>query len=706
MKSNKTQLLFLIFFGLLVNNVLVANNAVQGHPRLLLTKEGVANIKAEMAAAPLFLSSYNEVKMTMDFVLNQPIDVPIPKDPGGGYTHERHKKNYLEMMNAGLLYQISGEQKYAIFVRNMLNGYADMYPHLGLHPVTKSKYRGKLFWQGLNESVWLVHVAQAYDCIYNYLTKEERFYLEKNLFYPMADFLSRENITTFNRIHNHGTWAVVAVGMIGYVMEDKDLIDKSLYGYYKNGDGGYLSQINQLFSPDGYFTEGPYYQRYALHPFMTFARVIDNNQPELDIFEYKNSVLLKAVETQFQLADSNGYFFRLNDALEKSWHSGELIYALDIVYAENPKDYRSFLDIAKQQGRVILTEDGLKVAKAIHNKEDIPFKSKSVLLRDGAEGDKGAVAVLRAGNKDEPTAVFKYTSHGLSHGHFDKLSISFFDKGNEILQDYGAVRFVNIEQKNGGDYLPENNTFAKQTISHNTVVVDKQSHYSGDIRISEKYSPKHIFFTQKKNMVAAAAEDSTAYPGVKMNRKVAIVRDTNFHYPILVDILTVTSQSEHTFDLPFYFKGQIIGTNFDYVRSLDSQQMFGKENGYQHLWIEAKGKCNKPVSSLTFLNDGRFYSITTNVMPDTDLFLLRIGASDPNFNLRNDQSFLLRDNNFFERTYVTVIEPHGEFNPIHEYTNSSYPQIKNIKILENNRNSSKLMLILTSGESVYLEISK
>ncbi len=41
----------------------------------------------------------------------------------------------------------------------------------------------------------------------------------------------------------------------------------------------------------------------------------------------------------------------------------------------------------------------------------------------------------------------------LSHGHYDALNVLLFDKGNEILQDYGAARFLNVEQKDGGSYL-------------------------------------------------------------------------------------------------------------------------------------------------------------------------------------------------------------------------------------------------------------
>lgn len=70
--------------------------------------------------------------------------------------------------------------------------------------------------------------------------------------------------------------------------------------------------------------KGPYYQRYALHPFSVFAQVIQNNQPDLNIFGFKNGVLLKAVNVQLQLAERNGQFFHLNDALDKTWHSEEI----------------------------------------------------------------------------------------------------------------------------------------------------------------------------------------------------------------------------------------------------------------------------------------------------------------------------------------------------------------------------------------------
>ena len=63
-----------------------------------------------------FQDAYLQVKQEVDLHLAMPNVVPVPKDGGGGYTHERHKKNYQLMYNAGVVYQISDNEKYADYV--------------------------------------------------------------------------------------------------------------------------------------------------------------------------------------------------------------------------------------------------------------------------------------------------------------------------------------------------------------------------------------------------------------------------------------------------------------------------------------------------------------------------------------------------------------------------------------------------------------
>jgi len=229
------------------------NNGIKNegiHPNLILTSQGVKNIRAQLGTIPIFDNTLKAVQKEIDAEIALGIETPIPLDYSGGYSHVRHKRNMFVLQKAGVLYQILDDEKYAKYVKDMLMQYEEMYKTLPLHPKTRSYARGKLFWQCLNDSNWLVYVSQAYDCIYNYLSKEERNKLETNLFKPFADHISIDNPQFYQRVHNHSTWGNAAVGMIGLVMNDQELIDRALYGINgvdinktaKDDDGGFLNK--------------------------------------------------------------------------------------------------------------------------------------------------------------------------------------------------------------------------------------------------------------------------------------------------------------------------------------------------------------------------------------------------------------------------------------------------------------------------------
>lgn len=227
------------------------------HPSLLFTQEEVNEMRAGKGTVPAFDKSLSEVLAAADAAVNSPVSVPVPVDGGGGVVHEQHKSNYYAMFHCGVAYQLTGDKKYAAYVGDMLEAYAKLYPTLGFHPLQLSPVPGRLFWQTLNESVWLVHTAVAYDCIYNTLSSKQRATIEKNLFVPMADFImdgmgdNHANNKTFNKMHNHATWATAAVGMIGFAMNREDYVKKALYGSDGTGKrGGFIRQMDYLFSPD------------------------------------------------------------------------------------------------------------------------------------------------------------------------------------------------------------------------------------------------------------------------------------------------------------------------------------------------------------------------------------------------------------------------------------------------------------------------
>ena len=685
------------------------------HPNLILTKTGVERIRAELGEVPLFDATVRTVQAEVDAEIAAGIDTPIPQDYSGGYTHERHKRNFFVIQKAGVLYQILHDDKYAKYVRDMLFQYEAMYKDLPLHPKERSYARGKLFWQCLNDANWLVYVSQAYDAIYETLTAEERETLETNLFRPFADHISVDSPQFFNRVHNHSTWGAAAVGMIGLVMEDEELIQRALYGIQDDGlaagtkddDGGFIKVEGQLagflanleapFSPDGYYTEGPYYQRYAMYPFLIFAQGLHNSRPDLEIFEHKDGVLLKAVDALLQLSDANGEFFPLNDAQKgMSYHARELVTAVDIAYHVGGQDPR-LLSIAEQQGQVLLDDAGFAVAQAVRDGNTKPYEKRSINLSDGADGSDGGVAILRYGS-EALTLVFKYSAQGLSHGHYDKLSMSLYEQGDEVLQDYGLVRFVNIEQKGGGNYLPENTTWAKQTIAHNTLTLNETSHFQGKYETgSQHHSELYFFDGGNSDAQVVSAVETNAYPGTEMRRTLALIKNEALEKPFVLDLFQVYSSDENQYDLPFYYTGQVMKVNFAYDTP-SALQTLGDSNGYQHLYLEGRGSPASDSARVSWMDNGRFYSLTSVVHATDELLFTRLGANDPDFNLRRDPAFMIRRNGGAGTVFATVIEPHGSYSPVSELAVNTNSSIAALKVAYDDENYTAISIEDVGGQ--------
>jgi len=81
--------------------------AVAQHPSLLLTQKNLAEVVTGVAEYPLLKKSFASLKALADEAVKHPINVPVPKDGGGGFTHEQHKRNYQYVLACGIAYQIT-----------------------------------------------------------------------------------------------------------------------------------------------------------------------------------------------------------------------------------------------------------------------------------------------------------------------------------------------------------------------------------------------------------------------------------------------------------------------------------------------------------------------------------------------------------------------------------------------------------------------
>ncbi|NOR26891.1 MAG: heparinase, partial [Lutibacter sp.] len=275
----------------------------------------------------------------------------------------------------------------------------------------------------------------------------------------------------------------------------------------------------------------------------------------------------------------------------------------------------------------------------------------------------------------------------------------------EVVQDYGLVRYVNIEQKGGGNYLKENTTWAKQTISHNTVVQNETSHFNGKYEIGSKHhSEKYLFSVEDDNLQVASAKEKNTYPGTNLHRTMVTIKDEDYPNPYVLDIMRVTSENENQYDLPFYYLGQIMQTSFDFTK-LEIPQILGNSNGYQHLFKEAQAVSNGENLKLNWLLNNKFYSYTSVTSSNDEIILARIGANDPEYNLRSEPTLILRKKNVKDVVFASIIESHGTYSPVSEFAVNAYSNIKNISVVYDSKDYTSVKIKTKKGKQHVFIIS-
>jgi hypothetical protein len=189
-----------------------------------------------------------------------------------------------------------------------------------------------------------------------------------------------------------------------------------------------------------------------------------------------------------------------------------------------------------------------------------------------------------------------------------------------------------------------------------------------------------------------------------MIRTTAMIQIPDFEFPIIADIYKLNSDTAHTYDFPYYYKGQFVSADFKYQKNITELKTLGSKNGYQHLWLEASAKTTKANARFTWVNANRFYSITALTNANTELLLTRLGASDPNFNLRNETAFMLRQPNASNHTFATIIEPHGLYDLSKEITNGYQSNVDKLDLVQDNNDFTAIKLSARNGKTYLIVV--
>lgn len=402
-------------------------------------------------------------------------------------------------LDLGLAYSVEGDSRYARKAAEILTKYADAYP--GPHT---THVEGGIMYQSLCEAVWAIPLAYAYDLIHESgaLSDRDKVKVEEKLFHPCAQGLVKVGIGG-----NWGSWHLSAVGVIGYAIQDHELIEYALKSF--------KSQITSQLGDDGLWPESVHtYHFYPLGAFLYLAEAAYHNGTDLYHWEARLGKSLKAMFTS-----PLGYMYpdtRL-PAINDGW-------------------FKAFLPLDQYELAYARTRDpGIGWAlNHAHASQKAERNGLWTMLRGGSlDGDLRrpelrsinypvlGIATLRS--DDRTMLTFDYGPH-MGHGQADKMGITLWAHGKLLVADYGTPGY-------GSASL----SWYTGTPGHNTVVVDGKNQARTKERRLTCFEGDEVF-------EVAEAETEEAYEGVLHRRTIVRVDE----YYVMIDRLV--SDSEHTYD--------------------------------------------------------------------------------------------------------------------------------------------------------------
>ncbi|MFA0751090.1 MAG: hypothetical protein SLRJCFUN_001493 [Candidatus Fervidibacter sp.] len=538
------------------------------HPRLLLNRDGIAQLKERIRRYDWAKAQWDTLQKRADAVLTEPVNLP-PR--GGNWWHyyacpkhgaslrtgkqvgewqwehfcpvdnerllsdptkpERdydgivisgiHQRYANAVRDLGIVYQVTGDRRYAEKAKEILLAYAERYLRYPLHDIRGRAQigGGRVGPQTLDEAVWLIPMAQGADLIWEILTESERQTLAQKLFSPAA----REVILPHKMgVHNIQCWKNSAVGLVGFLLGDEELIKEAI----DNPERGYWTQMRKGVSPDGVWWEGAWgYHFYTLSALWHLTEAARNCGIDLYGEELK-----RMFDAPFKFMMPNWRLPAFNDSTEVEllrelgfgrFGITQPIYELAYARYREPI-YAALLSRGERRSDFALWFGVGELTKPQ------PLRWRS------ANYPASGYAILARGEGEQATWLcLKYGPHGGGHGHPDKLNFVLYARGQVLALDPGITRYG----------VPLHSGWYKTTLAHNTLVVDEANQKPAE--------GKCLVFGQEDGVDFVVAEAGDIYDGVRFVRAIALL-DEN----AVVVIDQVRCEREHLLDVALHLRGQ------------------------------------------------------------------------------------------------------------------------------------------------------
>ena len=361
----------------------------------------------------------------------------------GAWWREMNGRNASACQQLGLLWQLTGEEVYRDKVRTLLMGYADVYPGYEIHGGIPHNGPGKMNAQTLCEANCILDMALGYDFIQHSLTDGEREHISRNLLRCAATFLQAHRSP---QIHNHEVKISAALGVLGFVLEDEDLLEFAVNAPY-----GLRWQLEHGLLAEGLWFEGSvHYHYYALQGFFAFEKLARNTRWSLldgpwypQMLSFPLSLLLP-----------DGTFPRLNDCIagqEKLHHRDLYEFAWFIWRDPQYAAVLHFTEAQPDERETLLWRDS-----------PLPETTPDLIPQQSLFAP-GAGLTLWRRPQQQQAVLIKHSPWGGEHDHYDRLSLMLWQRDGWLLPDLGTTGYG---AKMHYDYY-------KNSATHNTLTVNQ-----------------------------------------------------------------------------------------------------------------------------------------------------------------------------------------------------------------------------------------
>ncbi len=434
----------------------------------------------------------------------------------------------------GLAYRLTGQIEYAEEAAEILLAFADTYLLWPIHdehdvPMIDG---ARAHAQTLDEAVWLIPVAWAYDLIADspVLSDEDGARIQRFLLRPAAQVLQH-----YKQKGNWQVWHNAGIAAVGYTLGDRTLIDIA------TGSRAGMSHLLRFgVNNDGLWWEGTWsYHFYALQPFTWFAEM--SRRAGEDTYADPHLAAMYAAPLDMLLPDLTLPAF--NDSHGTRITSYAWAYEVAWSRLGDPR-------AAAVAGMVPRGRWALFFGTETLPQETLPPQGPALLEDSG-------YAVLRQPGADGTSYVaLDFGPHGGWHGHYDKLSFI----------SYGAGALMGLDPGTQSYAAPTHDTWDKKTVAHNTVVLDERN----QVRNSGNLG----WFHALPDLSAVRADAGGAYPGARAARTQVLVAE---YLLDRFDIAALTP-ARHTFDWIYHNPG-LLSSDLD----LEPYDGLPDTWGYQNL---------------------------------------------------------------------------------------------------------------------------